>query len=141
MTNHEKIVWLKRYTNLDRRIRNRYELIEKLRGDIGKITPTLSFAPPGGGPINKSHDHDTINRIVDLVARMDNELNEWIDIRIEISEVVYAVNDQTYQELLDYRYLQGWTFERIAAEMNYTWRHIHRLHSAALTNVVIECHN
>jgi len=36
---------------------------------------------------------------------------------------------------LQYRYLDGKTFEWIAAEMNYSWRQIHRLHSQALTNL------
>lgn len=137
MTNQEKIRWLKRYVSLGRRVDHTWQEIERLRAQIGKITPTLSLVPAGGGSIHKSHDHDTINRLIDLVAMMDDDLNRQVDARLEIATVIKAVTDDRCQELLDYRYLQGRSFEWIASVMHYSWRHTHRIHSAALDMITI----
>ena len=137
MTNREKINWLKRYNRLGRQVGRLWDECERLRSQIGKITPTLSLLPAGGGSIYKSHDHDTINRLVDLVEMMDRTLNRQIDARIEIDAVIQAVEDDRYKELLEYRYLDGRSFEWIASVMHYSWRHTHRIHSAALDMIDI----
>jgi hypothetical protein len=136
-TNQDKIRWLKRYVSLGRRVDHTWQEIERLRAQIGKITPTLSLLPAGGGSIYKSHDHDTINRLVDLVGMMDTDLNKQMDARLEIDAVIKSVTDDRCQELLDYRYLQGQSFEWIASVMHYSWRHTHRIHSAALDMIDI----
>jgi hypothetical protein len=137
MTNQEKIRWLKRYTTFGRRLHNQLEKCEELRSELGKITPTLSLIPGGGGSIHKSHDHDTINKLVDIITLMEAQMNAWTDARVEIESAINAVGDDRYEELLTYRYLDGRTFEWIAAEMNYHWVWIHKLHSRALDKIVI----
>ncbi len=137
MANQEKIRWLKRYTILGRRVHNRFNECEQLRAGLGKITATLSLVPAGGGTIHKSKDHDIINRLVDIVNAMDQEMDAWIDARIQIETAIKAVEDERYQELLTYRYIDGRTFEWIASEMHYHWVWIHKLHTRALDKVQI----
>jgi len=68
---------------------------------------------------------------------MDTDLNKQMDARLEIDAVIKTVTDDRCQELLDYRYLQGQSFEWIASVMHYSWRHTHRIHSAALDMITI----
>lgn len=75
------------------------------------------------------------------IVTLENEINEDIDRLVEISrEVMVAVNTVTEPQenlVLSRRYLNFWTWEDIAAEMDCSVRHIHRLHGKALEEVKI----
>ena len=68
---------------------------------------------------------EKIRKAVDNLYRTKNE----------ILEAVNRVDNTTYRTLLCLRYLRFKTWEEIAVEMNYTWRHTHRIHSAALKEI------
>lgn len=137
MTNRDKINWLKRYRILERRLKHRFDECEQLRSTLGKITATLSDMPKGGGSIYNSKDHSTINRIIDVLALMETDLNEWIDTRAEIEAAIKTVQGDVLQELLQYRYLDGLDWIHVAAAMNYSWRRTHEIHSKALNQIQI----
>ena len=59
---------------------------------------------------------------------LDRDIDRLIDLKREIAEVIAAVPDMRYWTLLEYRYLCGWGWRRIARTMNYSedWtRHAH----------------
>ena len=59
---------------------------------------------------------------------LDRDIDRLIDLKREIAEVIAAVPDMRYRTLLEYRYLCGWSWRRIARTMNYSedWtRHAH----------------
>ena len=59
---------------------------------------------------------------------LDRDIDRLIDLKREIAEVIAAVPDMRYRTLLEYRYLCGWGWRRIARTMNYSedWtRHAH----------------
>jgi len=71
-------------------------------------------------------------RIVEL-ERLIIERNERLmELRREIGEKIEAVEDMDLCLILQKRYLAFQGFERIAADMNYTYRHTTRLHGRAL---------
>jgi DNA-directed RNA polymerase specialized sigma subunit len=74
-------------------------------------------------------------KIVDLEKEIDADVDRLIYIRDNIKAIIEAVEDDRERLLLQYRYLDGRTFEEIAVQMHYSWRQIHRLHSRALTNL------
>lgn len=141
MSNQEKIVLLKRYTYLQREIDRKLDEIECWRSRIGKITACYSSQPAGGGSIYKGRDHDLINKVVDLQDEIYHDIVRLETLSYEIRQVIESVQDDRERQLLQYRYVDGKSFEWIAGEMFYSWRHIHRLHSDALSNVVIQCHS
>lgn len=136
--NREKIAWLKRYNILDRRIQARFNECERLRSVLGKITATLSDMPGGGGSIHKSFDHDTINRIIDLIGEMEQDCNDWVDARLEIKAAIDRMDSALEKELLEKRYLNGWGWIKVCSEMNYEWAQTHRIHGRALQNIRID---
>ena len=135
MTNREKINWLKRYIWLDREITAKLTECEQLRAKLGKITPTLSFQPPGGGSIHKSTDHDLINRITDLESSMNKNIDTLIIIRAEIEQVIMLQENDQERLLLHHRYIDGKTWIQVCVLMNYKWAQTHRIHSNALKNL------
>jgi len=134
-SNKEKIKYLKRFTILDKEINRKIEEIAYWRRKLEKITVTYSDEPKRGGGSIYSRAEDIIAKIVDLEQEINTDIDKLIDIRQEILSIIEAVEDDRERLLLQYRYLDGKTFEWIAAEMNYSWRQIHRLHSKALTNL------
>lgn len=138
MDNRDKTNWLKRYNILDRRIKHRFDEIERLRAMLGKITATLTDMPTGGGSIYKSKDHDIIDRIADTIQMMEAELNQWADVRIEIAAAIESVQDERFRELLTYRYLNGMDWIPVAAAMHYTWGWVHKMHRRALSLIEIK---
>ena len=118
------------------------EEIQKLRAD--KMFPSLAMdgMPHGNGTSDLS----------EYAARLDEEINklkvqrlEKVKIYSDISSRIRRVEDDNQRELLMYRYIKGMSWEDIAVKLNYTWRHVHRIHSQALDSIdikdVIVCHS
>lgn len=134
MTNKDKIKGLKRYINLDREIERKLEEVARLRSKLTRVTEVYSTEPRGGGSIYGKTE-EILAKIVDLEREIDADVDRLISIRDNIKAIIEAVEDDRERLLLQYRYLDGKTFEKIAVEMHYSWRQIHRLHSRALTNL------
>ena len=132
--NQNKIKYLKRYINLDREIDRKLEEVSRLRSKLTRVTEVFTAEPKGGGSIYGKTE-EILAKIVDLEKEIDADVDRLIAVRDNIKSVIEVVEDDRERLLLQYRYLDGWTFEKIAVEMNYSWRQIHRLHSKALTNL------
>ena len=137
ISNREKIIYLKQYIILDRKIDRMITDLERQRSRLGKLTPTLSDMPGGGGSIYKSNDLDIINKIIDLEAEINRKIDRVIDLKHRIEQLIDSIDDEREKLLMSYRYLDGMTFEWIASEMHYSWKQIHRLHSKALAKINI----
>ena len=133
-SNQGKIKYLKRYVLLDREIDRKLKEVARLRAKLTRITQVLTAEPRGGGTIYGKTE-EILVKIVDLEHEIDADVDRLISIRENIKAIIESVEDDRERLLLQYRYLDGKTFEWIAAEMNYSWRQIHRLHSKALTNL------
>ena len=134
--NQDKIKYLKRYINLDREIERKLEEVSLLRSKLTRIIQVYSTEPRGGGGGTiYGKTEGILAKIVDLEKEIDADIDRLVAIRDGIKTIIEAVEDDRERLLLQYRYLDGWTFEKIAVEMNYSWRQIHRLHSRALSNL------
>lgn len=135
MTNQEKKAWLLRYWNLDR-------LIDRKGAEIATWTEraTKMSAPSNGMPRGSSVS-DTVGqavaKIADLQAEINREIDQLVDLRREIEDAIYTVDDPILQELLERRYIDGDKWEEIAVSMHYSWRNILRKHGKALSAVKI----
>jgi len=134
LSNKDKIKYLKRYINLDREIERKLEEVARLRSKLTRITQVLTAEPQGGGSIYGKTE-EIIAKIVDLEREIDADIDRLVAIRDGIKTIIEAVEDDRERLLLQYRYLDGRTFEEIAVQMHYSWRQIHRLHSRALSNL------
>ena len=134
VTNRDKIKYLKRYINLDREIERKLEEVARLWSKLTRVTEVFTAEPKGGGSIYGKTE-EILAKIVDLEKEIDADVDRLIEVRDSIKSIIEAVEDDRERLLLQYRYLDGRTFEKIAVQMNYSWRQIHRLHSKALTNL------
>ena len=131
--NELKIRYLSRYRRLNERIDRLLEEQSRWRERALKITPTLSQAPGGG------ESGSPIERPMDKVLEIDVEINREIDelqiVRQEIRAALNQLEDENLKLLMEYRYIDGLTWEQVAEKMHYSWRHTCRLHGEALAKI------
>lgn len=133
--NEQKIRYLSRYRRLNQRIDRLLEEQGRWREKAMRITPVLSPVPGGGG------SGSPIERPMDKVLEIDAEINREIDelqiVRQEICAALNQLEDENLKLLMEYRYIDGLTWERIAVKMNYSYMQICRLHGKALRTIML----
>lgn len=128
--NCKKAEWLRRYQKINRRINRKCEEVSQLRELATKITPTLSDMPKGNQISDKVSE--AVSKIADLEKEIDAEVDALVSVRNQIQTAIDNIPDDTLKTLLEYRYIDGLTFEEVAVKMHYAFRHITRLHGKAL---------
>lgn len=76
-------------------------------------------------------------KIIDLEEQITADMEKLVDLKKEITYVIQSVPNPEYQDLLAKRYICCESWEKIAVDMNYELRYIHKLHSRALQEVQI----
>ena len=138
MTSQEKKEILLQYRAAERE-EKRLELeIQRWRSRAEKMTAGYGGTPSGGGD-GRSLEN-TMAHIDDLTEQLADQRDRLVTLRREIGMAIDSVPDARLRELLRLRYIDGLSFEQIAVRMNYSWRQVIRLHGAALSQVVMECH-
>ena len=90
----------------------------------------------GGCKVDKIQTSiEQMDRITQLIC---DRIEQLVLLKQQIEEAIQGIDDQVLRLLLEYRYINGFTWERVAEEINYDYRHTIRLHRKALE--VIECH-
>lgn len=135
MTNQEKIQFLRQY----RHILEKIEILQKdlIRWrELGeKITPSLTGMPQGEQNVPKVEQSAIM--ICDTQKEISERIRQLSSVYVQILSAIDTVDDISLQNLLHRRYIEGQTFEQIAYEMNYSWRHARRKHQVALSKVQI----
>ena len=134
--NEQKIRYLSRYRRLNQRIDRLLEEQGRWRERAMRITPVLSPVPGGGG------SGSPIERPMDKVLEIDAEINREIDelqiVRQEIRAVLNQLEDENLELLMEYRYIDGLTWEQIAVKMHYGFQWVCKLHGRALNRLRIK---
>lgn len=94
---------------------------------------------PGGGKKRVSPVEEYAVKIVDLEREIGRRIDEYADLTREIETAIDKVGDDRYRDILRFRYVNGWGWERIAREMHYDRRQITRLHGLALLEIEKRC--
>lgn len=135
MTFEEKKAYLKRY----RKIKHEVDSLAQERAEIlalgTKVTQTLSDMPHGGGNPGVA---GVVERLAAHDVKMGERMQELLAVKTEIETCIDTVTDGTLHTILRYKYINGLTFEKIAAELHYAVRHVKRLHKQAID--VTKCH-
>lgn len=124
--------WLNQARRLQTQIDAQREQIARLRATIGCGTRNLSGMPGGG----KKHDWtDTAIQAEELEMRLDGNIRELIALKQSILDAIEAVDDTDCRIVLEYRYLCGWSWQRIATAMHYDRTSVWRIHGRAVMKV------
>lgn len=133
--NELKIRYLSRYRRMSKRIGRLLEEQNRWREMALKITPVLSQTPGGG------ESGSPIERPMDKVLEIDEEIKREIDelqtVRQGIRSALDQLEDENLKLLMEYRYIDGMTWEQVAVEMHYSYMQICRLHGKALKTIML----
>lgn len=116
-----------RARNIDREINELLKEKEDVRDRVLKITQSYT-----GDAVQSTKDPHKFDRVVELEMEIDRNIDELVAVKTEINKGIAQLSDGRYREILRLRYISGKTFEQIAVEMNYSWRHVCTLHGRAL---------
>ena len=122
--------YLRRAYKLNEEIDQLEAAKHKMFSRITSITPKYN-----GDTVSGTKDPHKYDTYAQFAAEIDNRVDELVSIKSDILNTIKKVEDAKLRTLLIARYINFMTFEGIAVMMNYDWRHIMRLHSAALKAV------
>ncbi len=129
--NEEKKRYLNGYRDCKRKEKQLTEQIAELRSQW-----VSSVANNDGMP--KGNTHSDLSsyaaRLDELTAQLEREKEAAVRQYKEIYDRIQQMQDGAEKEVLIRRYLLRWTWEQIAAGMNYNYRWVLRLHGRALKN-------
>lgn len=129
MNFREKKEYLEQYQNLKRKI-NRINLqIDEIR--LAKMSPSLVL----DGMPHGSETSDLSN----YAARLDEKINELMEthkksgeLLVEITDSIKAMSDEREKDVLQFRYVMGWTWDTISNRMDYSRQQVIRIHNNAI---------
>lgn len=130
MTNAEKKRILWSYKRIDSQIRADY-------AELDDIVSLIKSPNLDGLPTSQNSERDLADLLIrkdEMLARILDDINRKESARRRIDEALLAMPSETERTLLILRYKRGMTFDQIAEEMEYSWRHILRLHGSALAH-------
>ena len=130
--------YLSQARQLDQAIDARLERIACLRALVSGRAARTDGMPRGSAGSAGSTFFDwteTVLKIDEMERALDRDIDRLIDLKREIAEVIAAVPDMRYRTLLEYRYLCGWGWRRIARAMHYSEDRIRHIHARALQMV------
>ena len=131
MNNEEKKQYLRRYQVAKRREKLIQDAIAELRSSKTSPVGLGDGMPRGSGTSDLS---GYAARLDELLRELEAEKEMQMVTYREIRQQIGMVPDAIEQEILSRRYLIGQSWEKIAVEMKYSYRHVTKLHGHALNH-------
>ena len=123
--------YLQQISRLDRMIQNKLAEISQLR----ELAMSVS-AVKNEERVQTTPNFDKIGtaycKIEEMEEKLDKLIDEFVDKKNLIISQIDKIENETYYEILFARYIEKKTFEKIADEMNYSFRNTTRIHGRAL---------
>ena len=133
--------YLSQYRYINIKINSKIAQQQRLR----ELATCVSPSSDGGGHNSGVSDKvgSIVVKIADLDAEINAEIDNLIDVQKDIMRTISKIDDERLRIILTERYINCWTFERIADDIHYSYMQTFRLHGQALVAVqnVIECYN
>ena len=126
--------YLMQIKRLDSIISNKQEEVARLE-ELVTSTNALSTGDRVQSSGTQDKLGDTVSKICDLKRELALDIARLIEVRGEIIKVIDQVEDADLIDLLYKKYYQFKTWEKIACDMNYTYRWVTKLHGKALAEV------
>ena len=111
------------YERLERQIEEIETRIQGLGVDYSKVK--IKTTP------NNDKIADNIDELNKLHKEAELKMQEQVKTMQAVLKAIDSVEDATKRDILQRRYIEGESWESIAVEKNYSWRHIQRLHAEA----------
>lgn len=121
---------LKNYRYTQEWINGRIEYLEQYKTNINRLNSVLSDMPKGSSKV-QDNEAEKLAILIDSINDLFEKVNEVNKRQMQILQQLDKIK-QPYKNILDKYYVQGKSLVVIAAEMDYNYEHIKRLHGIAL---------
>lgn len=99
-----------------------------------KVTSSWSSEHVSGSG-NQDKLGDTVSKIVDLERKIDQAVDKFVGKKAEVKAILEQIQNPDHLELLLKVYIHYETLEKVACEMNMTYRNACYIHGRALQTV------
>jgi ATP-dependent Lon protease len=137
MTTDEKKQYLNQYKVCQQRVEAKAEELAKIRSIAAKITPAISDMPRSSGG---NRLQESIEQLIKVETELNQSIFDMVRTKKRIERAINEVDDETLRTLLEYRYINGMTFESMALQMHYNddGKNIYKLHRKALEKITLD---
>ena len=116
---------------LDMEIDTLIEESQSIRDMATRVTSTINDMP--GAPLkNNDRFQDTMISLLDYEYKINSRIDELVNLKQEINDVIGKLPRLEHRIVLTKRYLQRKRWEQIAVEMKYEERQVRRFKTEAL---------
>lgn len=126
--------FLSRAYRLDTRINNKNEQLQRLRSLASSTSMNY-----GGEQVTHSRKTDTLEnnilRIIEAEQELNREIDELIEVKHDIKQVIELVADPTCRLLLESRYLCMNRWDDVCGKLEVSRSRVFELHQTALSMV------
>ena len=123
--------YLSQIRALDIKINDGIEELAQLKALATKVTAAL-----GNEVVSSSKSPDKMTDVVAKIVKLQEDLNrdvdKYVDIKREATELLSKVENPTHYKILHSRYVLYKTWEQIACEIGFTYQWVCQLHGVAL---------
>lgn len=123
--------YLRQYRTLDAEINAKLEERAQIRALAERVTPSEQGG--GSGTVSDRVGRGAA-RLADLEREIDAEVDRLTELRDEIVAMIREVPDYNQRMVLRMRYINGWTWEKIAVSLDFSYQWVCVLHGRGLEN-------
>ena len=126
---------VKEYLNqvryLDKEIDAKIDHLESIESKVNRVTMVMSDMPRSPLPDNTKRENLLV-KMIDLKWEINNDIDRLVDAKREINEFLGTLGRGRHRLLLELRYINYCTWERIAEIMDVSLSTVYRIHGSAL---------
>ena len=126
--------FLRQARDADRRIDEAMERLERMRAKLEAGRMSNLTGMPRGGALDWT---ETADRVLELERRVNARIREMVRQKQAAMDAIDRVEEARLREVLELYYLDGYTWEQVAEQMDMSDRHVKRLHGIALLRVKV----
>lgn len=126
--------FLRTARDADRRIDEAMERLERMRAKLEAGRMSNLTGMPRGGAVDWT---ETADRVIELEKRVNSRIREMVRQKQAAMDAIDRVEEARLREVLELYYLDGYTWEQVAEQMDMSDRHVKRLHGIALLRVKV----
>ena len=123
--------FLSQARHIDVQINSKLEELYSLKAMAEKVTTTYqSDMVDGSRDVHKREG--IICKIIDLQNEINSDIDQLVDLKIAIRQIIESLPDMEGRTVLNLRYVRLLKWQEVADTMGYSLRRVHNFHDRAI---------
>ena len=123
--------FLSQARHIDVQINSKLEELSYLKALAKKVTTTYqSDMVDGSRDVHKREG--IICKIIDLQNEINSDIDQLVDLKISIRQIIESLPDMEGRTVLNLRYVRLLKWQEVADTMGYSLRRVHNFHDRAI---------